>query len=162
VSCPCGNSLSLDECCGRFISGGELPETAEQLMRSRYSAYTIQNIDYILSTHQENPDDQVDRESTEKWAAESEWVGLEVVESVAGGAGDDEGIVEFIARYRLQGTDAAHHERARFGRADGRWQYVDGEMVKPKPVVRDTPKVGRNEPCPCGSGKKYKRCCGAA
>jgi len=130
-------------------------------MRSRYSAYALQEIDYILSTHIQNPDEEVDRESTEKWAAESEWLGLDVVETEAGGAGDDEGVVEFIARYRLQGTDATHHERARFKRVDGRWLYSDGEMVKPKPVVRESPKVGRNEPCPCGSGKKYKRCHGA-
>ena len=53
-----------------------------------------------------------------------------------------------------------HHERAEFSRIDGRWFYIDGEMIKAKPVVREAPKVGRNEPCPCGSGKKYKKCCG--
>jgi len=160
VHCPCGNDVPLDDCCGRFIRAGELPETAEQLMRARYTAYTMQEVDYIIATHVADGEGDVDRASTEKWAAESQWLGLEIVDTVAGGAGDDRGEVEFIARYRLQGTEAAHHERGRFQRVDGRWLYLDGEMVKPKPTVRATPKVGRNDPCPCGSGFKYKKCCG--
>jgi SEC-C motif-containing protein len=69
-------------------------------------------------------------------------------------------VVEFIAKYAIDGNDFKHHERATFRRIDGDWFYMDGDMVKPKPVVRDKPKVGRNEPCPCGSGKKYKKCHG--
>jgi SEC-C motif domain protein len=160
VTCPCGAGPSLDVCCGPFIRGQTQPETAEQLMRSRYSAYTEQAIDYILGTHDPEVDDDVDRESTERWAAESEWLGLEIIDTKAGGAGEERGEVEFVARYRFQGADAEHHERATFRRIDGNWRYVNGEMVKPRPVVRDKPRVGRNELCPCGSGKKYKRCCG--
>jgi SEC-C motif-containing protein len=162
VPCPCGNTADLDDCCLPFIRGDAAPETAEQLMRSRYTAYTIQEIDYILSTHDPAVDEDVDRDATEQWAKDSEWLGLEIVSTEAGGAGDDTGRVEFIARYRLQGAEAKHHENSNFRRHDGRWVYVDGTMVRPKPVVRDAPKVGRNEPCPCGSGKKFKRCCGAA
>ena len=67
-----------------------------------------------------------------------------------------------VEEVRVQGAEASHHERSRFRRAEGRWVYLDGEMVKPKPVVREEPKVGRNAPCPCGSGRKFKRCCGAS
>ncbi len=129
-------------------------------MRSRYTAYAIQNIDYLAATHDPETIENMDREDTEKWAQEAEWEGLEIIETEAGGPEDDEGVVEFVARYSSQGQSVAHHERSTFRRIDGKWFYVDGEMVKPKPVRRETPKVGRNEPCPCGSGKKYKKCCG--
>ena len=79
----------------------------------------------------------------------------------AGGKEDDRGVVEFIARYKQKGVEHRHHERSRFARGeDGRWMYLDGDTVKPPPVLRGE-KVGRNQPCPCGSGKKYKKCCGA-
>lgn len=130
-------------------------------MRSRYTAYTIQEIDYIVATHDSSVTGDVDRDATLEWAQKSEWLGLEIVDTEAGGKEDDEGTVEFIARYKVQGSEATHHERSRFRRAEGRWVYLDGGMVKPKPVVRDEPKVGRNSPCPCGSGKKFKKCCGA-
>jgi len=160
VTCECGLGPSVEECCGRFIEGAARPETAEALMRSRYTAYAIQNIDYLAATHDPDTVGNMDREDTEKWAREANWQGLEIVDTVAGGPEDEEGVVEFIARYETGGKTIAHHERSTFRRIDGQWFYVDGDMVKPKPVRRDTPKVGRNEPCPCGSGKKYKKCCG--
>jgi SEC-C motif-containing protein len=70
------------------------------------------------------------------------------------------GTVEFVARYRQGGKVFAHHEQASFRKADGRWLYVDG-TINPKPAQRFAAKVGRNDPCPCGSGQKYKKCCGA-
>ncbi|MGN1324764.1 MAG: SEC-C metal-binding domain-containing protein, partial [Candidatus Spyradenecus sp.] len=57
-------------------------------------------------------------------------------------------------------TDFEHHERSLFKRVDGQWKFIDGELVKPKPIVNEQPRPGRNDPCPCGSGKKYKKCCG--
>ena len=79
----------------------------------------------------------------------------------AGGVDDDEGEVEFVARYRSGGSaEIEHHERATFKRWEGRWYYLDGDLVRPRPVVRSGPKVGRNDPCPCESGRKYKKCCG--
>ncbi len=130
-------------------------------MRSRYTAYTIEEIDYIVDSHDPSVTGDVDRDATLEWAQKSEWLGLEIVDVEAGGKDDAEGTVEFIARYRVQGAEASHHERSRFRRAEGRWVYLDGEMVKPKPMVREEPKVGRNSPCPCGSGQKFKKCCGA-
>ncbi len=131
-------------------------------MRSRYSAYVKAEIDYILDTHSEAGREGVDRDSTEQWATESEWLGLEIVGTVAGGPTDNIGTVEFIARFSVQGVEQAHHERSEFVREEGAWLYDRGEMVKAKPVTRSAPKVGRNEPCFCGSGKKFKKCCGAA
>ena len=85
-------------------------------------------------------------------------MGLEIVDIQAGGSDDAEGDVEFIARYREKQTRREHHERGHFKREQGRWYFTDGSIVKPKPVISS--KVGRNSPCPCGSGLKYKKCCG--
>ncbi len=129
-------------------------------MRSRYTAFARGDIDYIMGTHAPAEGVEIDRAETEKWSRESEWLGLTIVATEAGGPDDDEGIVEFIARFRTGGRELAHRERSRFRRSEGRWFYVDGDTVKPPPV-RAEKRVGRNEPCPCGSGKKYKRCHGA-
>ena len=161
MGCYCGNEPSFDECCGRYVNGGAKPDTAEALMRSRYSGYAIENIDYVLATHDPATVAEVDREGAERWSREAEWTGLEVISTRAGQAGDQEGEVEFIAHYKAKGHPLTHHEHATFRRVDGDWYYIDGEMVKAKPLVRDQPKVGRNEPCPCGSGKKFKKCHGA-
>ncbi len=160
--CPCTGGATFEACCLPVLRGEASPETAEALMRARYSAYTQGEIDFIVDSHDPETADQVDRDASASWSKKAEWLGLEVVSTEAGAAGDDRGKVEFIARYRMEGADLAHHEHAEFRRHEGSWVYVDGEMVKPKPVVRDQPKVGRNEPCPCQSGKKYKKCCGAA
>jgi SEC-C motif-containing protein len=150
---------SYDECCGRYVSGKEKPPTPEALMRSRYSAYVRGNIDYIVSSHHPDTRDEIDEKSAKEWSDAAEWEGLTVHEA-KGGEDDDEGTVEFTARYTMQGRLVRHRERAEFKKHNGRWFYWDGEMVKAKPMVREGRKVGRNEPCPCGSGKKYKKCCG--
>ena len=128
-------------------------------MRSRYTAYVVGNIDHILGTHQVKADEEVDREATEKFSKESEWTGLEIKATERGGEGDEDGVVEFVASYRAGGAAHAHHERATFRKIDGRWLFIDGKPVKPPPA-RKVATPGRNEPCSCGSGKKYKRCHG--
>ena len=158
MSCPCGKGSSTEECCGRFISGDAQPATAEELMRSRFTAYALGEIDYIVATHDPEAADQVDREHAEQWSKQSTWHGIEVLSTEAGEADDDQGEVEFIARYEVRGKRFSHHERAQFRKHKGHWTFVDGTMIKPKPV-RVGPKPGRNDPCPCGSGKKYKKCC---
>ena len=101
-----------------------------------------------------------DPETTKGWAEKSDWKGLEIVSTDKGGTGDDQGMVEFKAHFAFEGEDKEHHETATFKKMDGRWYYVDGQVKGPAPVQRDEPKVGRNDPCPCGSGKKFKKCCG--
>jgi len=160
ADCLCGSGTAFGECCGRFLSGKSAPATALQLMRSRYTAYVLGAVDYILRTHHPDTIDMTDRESVSEWSHGSEWLGLEVIATERGEPSDDEGVVEFVARYQMDGKVRSHRERSRFRKLDGRWLYVDGEMVKSAPVVRGGPKIGRNDPCPCGSGKKYKKCCG--
>jgi SEC-C motif-containing protein len=154
--CVCGLPDPTEACCGAIIAGRTRAETAEALMRSRYAAYALGEIDWILATHE----GRVDRASTEAWSKRSEWLGLEILSRHAGGPDDDEGEVEFVARFRVAGKEQRHHERARFRKRNGRWIYADGKEIKGQPQVRQAPATGRNDPCPCGSGKKYKKCCG--
>jgi SEC-C motif-containing protein len=159
--CPCGTGRPFDRCCGPLIDGSAVAESAEALMRSRYSAHVRGAIDYLVETYDPDTRASVDRAATARWARESEWLGLTVLATEAGGPADERGIVEFEARYRSAGgAPQVHRERSRFRRHDGRWTYVDGTALKPAPVVRAA-SVGRNDPCPCGSGKKHKKCCGA-
>ena len=162
VTCICGIGESTETHCGPIIKGERPAETAEALMRSRYTAYVLGEVDYILeSLHPEHRKD-VDRNATEAWSKKAEWKGLEIVSTEAGGPTDDRGKVEFVARFELGGVAQVHHERADFARQNGRWYFVDGEQIGQKPVVREGPRIGRNDPCTCGSGKKYKKCCGKA
>ena len=160
MTCPCGSGKTYADCCEPFISGQALPQTAEQLMRSRYSAYANVNMDYLHETlHPDHRQDH-DREAARKWAEESDWLGLTIIATEQGQAGDDAGSVEFRASYREKGRNHVLHEISQFQKLEGRWYYVDGQHPKPATVRKDQ-KVGRNDPCPCGSGKKYKKCCGA-
>jgi SEC-C motif-containing protein len=161
--CPCTSGRTYADCCGPVIAGERPAATAEALMRSRYSAFAAQAIDYLEDSLMPGTRADFDRQSVTEWARSSEWTGLEIIDTEAGGPDDREGVVEFAAHYRMNGEDRVHHERSRFAKKDGRWFYVDGRVGRrQQTVVREGPKVGRNDPCPCGSGKKYKKCCGAA
>src|SRR5205085_4408879 len=101
-----------------------------------------------------------DEESTRRWAETADWQGLEIVDTAGGEANDSEGTVEFIARFRdRKGDMQAHHEVSTFVKEDGRWLFKQGHAPEVATVRRSAPKVGRNDPCPCGSGKKFKKCC---
>ena len=127
-------------------------------MRSRYAAYVRGEIDYLIRTHDESTRGSADRAAIERWSRETQWWSLEVIATEGGSASDDAGIVEFVARGVTGGRAFAQRERSRFRRRDGEWFYVDGISVDPPARVGS---IGRNEPCPCGSGNKYKRCHGA-
>jgi SEC-C motif domain protein len=162
VPCICGVGESTETHCGPIIKGERDADTAEALMRSRYAAYALGEVDYILnSLHPEHRQD-VDRAATEAWSKNAKWHSLEIVKTEAGAASDDRGKVEFIAKFDIRGVPQVHHELADFAKYNGHWYFVDGETIGPKPVVREGPRIGRNDPCPCGSGKKYKKCCGKA
>ena len=165
-ACPCGKGPPLEACCGPVLDGTIPAPTAEDLMRSRYTAYVVGNIDHVVATHDPASRGDVDRDAVIAWSRRSQWLGLDVVATEAGGPGDDEGVVEFVARFVLDGRSQEHHERSRFARKDEgagpRWFYVDGTTPKRAPAQRAESKIGRNEPCPCGSGKKYKKCHGGA
>ncbi|WP_461208710.1 YchJ family protein [Desulfocurvus sp. DL9XJH121] len=157
--CPCGSGRALEECCGPALDGTTPAATAEALMRSRYSAYALGNIDYVESTLAPAQRRKFDYEGAKHWSESATWQGLTVHETQDGGEADETGVVEFTAAFELSGTAQEHHEVAKFSRQDGAWVYAGGEVTGTT-FRRETPKVGRNEPCPCGSGKKFKKCCG--
>ena len=156
-NCPCGSGAGFADCCSPFITGTPAP-TAEAVMRARYSAYVKVDVDYIFETTHPDARRDYDHKGTKEWAEGSEWLGLEIVATENGGEQDTEGKVEFVAAYRYKGLRRSHHERARFAKVEDKWYFVDGEAVTPQPLAAG--KVGRNDPCPCGSGTKYKKCCG--
>jgi SEC-C motif-containing protein len=127
-SCPCGLAHSYDACCGRYI---DHPETAapsaEALMRSRYSAYARKHSAYVLSSwHPESRPEQLDLLAED---SRIKWLTLEVLRVTAGQEGDQEGVVEFIARYKLGGRAQRLHEISRFVALAGRWYYLDGDLI---------------------------------
>ncbi|MGL4867450.1 MAG: YchJ family protein [Cetobacterium sp.] len=132
-------------------------KTAEELMKARYSAFENGNIEFIVDTHHPETKVEMDVEETKRWALESEWVSLEIVSTEAGTESDSEGIVEFKVLYKENGKDIIHHEKSRFLKVDGKWLYY-GWLPLQGTIVKEE-KIGRNDPCICGSGKKYKKCC---
>jgi len=124
-------------------------------MRSRYTAYVRGAIDYVVATHDVATRARIDVAAATAWSRDTTWLGLEIVATERGTASDDTGIVEFIAKGITKGTPFAQQERSRFKKVEGRWYYVDGALR-----ARAATTAGRNDPCPCGSGKKFKRCHG--
>ncbi|MDK2847569.1 MAG: motif domain protein [Desulfuromonadales bacterium] len=157
-SCPCGSGNDYTTCCEPIITGKKPAETAEQLMRARYSAHVRVEIDFLYSSTHPDHRQGYDHKGTKVWAEQSEWLGLEIVGTTDGGPQDENGEVEFIARFRDKDGVRSHHERGRFERREKQWLFSEGLMVKSQP--RTVVKIGRNDPCSCGSGKKYKKCCG--
>jgi len=136
--CPCGSGKLLADCCLPIIKG-DSAATAEALMRSRYTAYVLGYWDYL---HQSwHPNTRPSRVSP----SDTDWLGLTIVQSTTEN-------VEFIAGFRQESKIMALHEISRFMQLDHHWRYIDGQC--------DISEAGRNTPCPCGSGKKTKRCCG--
>jgi len=156
-TCPCGSGLAYSACCEPFITGKTNAPTPEALMRSRYTAYVIHAVDYIIDTCLDGRE-RIDRKSVENWSNKSKWLGLKII-SANGGAEGNTGTVIFEALYEQKGLTNTYHETAIFFKRDDRWFYQDGK-IETRPIVRNGPKVGRNDPCVCGSGKKYKHCCG--
>ncbi|MGE2734058.1 YchJ family protein [Mycolicibacterium vaccae] len=118
--CPCGSSAAYGQCCQPLHLGMAQAQTAEQLMRSRYSAYVVGDAAYVWRTwHPRTRPPEVDDDMTVTWTR------LEIVDRVAGGPDDDTGEVEFRAHHR----HGALHERSRFARRAGRWFYVDGDIL---------------------------------
>ncbi|NKQ09826.1 YchJ family protein [Pseudomonas sp. SST3] len=151
ANCPCGSGDMLGECCGRYHRGLSAP-SAERLMRSRYSAYVLGLIDYLKATTLPAQQGSLDLQSMSDWSAGSTWLGLEVEESQLIGGQPEHARVSFTARWHDLAGEHAQHERSAFVQHDGKWYFIDPTV----PL-----KAGRNDPCPCGSEQKFKKCCAA-
>ncbi|EHG8280781.1 YchJ family protein [Klebsiella oxytoca] len=147
--CPCGSALEYSACCQRYLAGTQLAPDPSQLMRSRYSAFVMQDADYLIKTWHPSCQAQQFRADLENGFKQTQWLGLTVF-AADEGRSPDEGYVSFIARFTDNNRSGAIIERSRFLKENGQWYYIDGMR----------PLIGRNDPCPCGSGKKFKKCCG--
>jgi SEC-C motif-containing protein len=122
--CPCKSRLPYGECCGPYHRG-KVPQTAEQLMRSRYSAYFFRLIDYLVdTTHPDKKTPQL-RQEIQATADQAMWRFLTILGTSKGQSEDKTGKVEFLAEYYFQDVLHEHHERSRFRRYKGAWKYVD-------------------------------------
>ena len=147
-TCPCGSGIALADCCGKWHQGQPAP-SAERLMRSRYSAYSLGLIDYLVATTLPAQQAALDRDSMRAWSLGSTWLGLEVEGSELI---DTHAFVTFTARWHDGDGEHRHRERSAFVQQAGRWYFIDPTV----PL-----KAGRNDPCPCGSGQKFKKRHGA-
>lgn len=155
IKCLCGSDDLYMSCCQPFHLKSKQPLTAETLMRSRFTAYAMKNEQYLLQTW-----DETKRPEEINFAKETaEWTKLEIVKTKKGGEKDSKGIVEFKAYYIQDSQEYVMSEISRFKKTAGRWLYLDG-IVKSVIKARQETNQGKNAPCSCGSGKKYKRCCG--
>ncbi|CAM4152277.1 YchJ family protein [Pseudoalteromonas byunsanensis] len=148
--CYCSNEAPFQQCCEPFISGAESPKTAEQLMRSRYSAYVVKNAQYIRETYAKEEQKHHSVEDILAFASAVDFISLEILSASDAADGS---IVEFQATYITENKVCVLHERSNFILEAGLWKYLDGHIY-PTPEI----KLGRNDECPCGSGKKFKKC----
>lgn len=157
--CPCGSGATFADCCERVIKGEREPETAEELMRARYSAFAAGEIEFIVASTHSSTRREVDIPYTTEWSKNSTWQGLQILETKE--VDENTSLVSFEAKFSQQGAEQIHREKSVFEREHGQWRFVTGDELKNPTVRYETARPGRNEPCPCGSGKKYKKCCGA-
>ena len=153
VHCPCCSGILYSECCQPLHQGGKQATSPEQLMRSRYAAFAKVEVDYLLKTSHVSIRSGFTKQAIRQWATENDWEKLEVIRSSETG---DLGLVEFKAYYHSpKEKKEVHHELSEFIKEKGEWFYSKG-IIKPSIDYS----IKRNDPCPCGSGKKHKKCCG--
>ncbi len=155
VQCPCDSHKSYASCCQPFIQDKQIPQTPEELMRSRYTAYTQANTNYIKKTMRGMALVGFQETEASNWAKKIHWIGLQVIHSAM--ENTSKGYVEFEAIF-LKGTRLqSMHENSEFLLDEGRWYYVNGKTLVP---TYNGTLVSRNMDCPCGSKRKFKNCHG--
>ena len=161
--CPCGSGLALADCCALYHEGKKAP-TAEAVVRSRYTAFCLGLYDYLVQTTHPDFREDLTAEEIAQNTADIKWERLDILEcgkTPASDGGEDFETVTFSVLYERDGRVFQMSEVSYFQRKDDTLYYVEGLAHKPVGYRRPEPKVGRNDPCPCGSGKKHKKCCAA-
>ena len=153
--CPCGSGNLFGDCCEPILSGLRSAGTAEQLMRARFTAHVVHDFRFLHNTHRPSAGKPYVAEEGEPAMV---WTKL-VVHAHETGSQPDKAYVDFSAYGTEDGLEKVLHEKAEFLRVDGLWLYNREARLGPAPYKAAVPKPGRNDPCPCGSGKKYKHCC---
>ena len=126
--CPCKSGRTYFDCCMPFHHGKGRPATAEQLMRSRYSAYFFRRVEYLVDTTHPDTRDKNLKSELEKTIHQVNWSNLRIVDVSQGGKDDKAGKVEFIADYYVNGELHQLRERSRFRKFKGTWKYLDGKQ----------------------------------
>lgn len=127
INCFCGNNLTYNNCCELLHNGKKSAETAEELMRSRYSAFATANGNYLINSNASKTRDVTSIAETEKWAKSVKWIKLEIINTLNGEPGDTTGIVEFKAHYKYKIFKRSIHERSTFVIENDKWVYLNGE-----------------------------------
>ncbi|HHE8713012.1 TPA: YchJ family protein [Haemophilus influenzae] len=147
-NCPCQSGHHYADCCGKFHLKQAFPETAEQLMRSRYTAYVLKNIPYIVATTVPSQQILLETSLLQEWADNTVWLGLEILKTES--LTKTQSAVEFKAIFQGEEREQVHQERSIFVKIEDHWYFVDPTVSLPT----------MKQPCVCGSGKKFKHCCG--
>ena len=146
--CFCRSGKEYKHCCAPFHLHTAVPETAEQLMRSRYTAYVLNNIPYIVATTVPSQQTLLETHLLQEWADNTTWLGLEILKTE--NLTKTQSAVEFKAIFQGEEGELAHQERSIFVKIENCWYFVDPTVSLPT----------MKQPCVCGSGKKFKHCCG--
>jgi SEC-C motif-containing protein len=154
--CPCGSGRLFEQCCEPIHLGRQQPATAEQLMRARFTAHVAHNFKFLHDTYRATAGKPYVAEEGEPAVV---WTRLEVHSHEVVADHPDKAFVDFSAYGTEEGVEKVLQEKAEFHRVNGTWLYTREARLGPAPFKSTAPKVGRNDPCPCGSGKKYKHCC---
>ncbi len=144
MQCYCGSKKEFSKCCEPFLNGSLKPLIPQELMRSRYTAYVLGDGEYIVNTAIEEQRYEDDIELIKEYSRSVVWLGLEIVYA-------EKNIVEFKAYYKDANGIKVQHEKSEFIYEGETWLYKEGKLFNSK--------IERNMPCPCQSGKKYKKCC---
>jgi SEC-C motif-containing protein len=155
MHCPCDSQKDYSSCCEPYITGKKNPETPEALMRSRYTAYTMADINYIKATTRHEALIGFQELDAKHWAKRVCWIKLKVHNSSIENA--NTGYVEFEAQFVDGSRLKSIHEKSKFIREEGLWYYVKGSHI---PTNESKQTITRNTACPCGSLKKFKNCHG--
>lgn len=132
------------------------PESPRSLLEARYKAMVGGNIDFLLESHHPETRERVDRKALEVWSLQSKWDGIQFDKEETDG---DKAYIHFAVRFEQDFKIMTQREKAEFRRSENRWYYFDSEFLKPETIIKGQ-QPGRNDPCLCGSGKKFKKCCG--
>lgn len=124
MNCYCGNNTTYQNCCEVYHKNGGKTETAQQLMRSRYSAFVLANGDYLMETHHSNTRQVKEKKAVVKWAKSVQWIKLEVLETTKGLENDTEGSVTFNAYFYENGKVDVIHEKSTFKKENNNWKYL--------------------------------------
>lgn len=155
MNCYCDSGLSFSSCCEPYISGQQNAPSPQALMRSRYSAYCIENWQYILHTYGEIQRQSLSASDLQASAQNTRWQRLEIVATSDYATNGQNNLVEFKAYYLFEGRAHVLHETSRFEYQQDGWRYTTGVIHDKSGII----KLGRNDKCLCGSEKKYKQCC---